>query len=141
MKLKKTVKKHKRIVNIIPYLIVSLFIFIIVVGALKYFSDGPNRRATENQIANAKSIISIDLLSNSDDISNYRFIAEDKIRRIKEDGKKINAIEACLISNSTKQIYLIDTHSGKILVHTRTTFYESGLFKEPYDDDLTHCRD
>jgi len=125
-------KKKKNILKIISFAIVSIFIFIILLGGIKeYFLESEHVTLSNNQIMSAKIVVANALQAKGENISDFQVFVSEKIRRRNND----KLLEVCLSDNVTKRIYVVDINSSKIVVQAQTDYSTKDIkFKQEFDD-------
>ncbi len=113
--------KIKRIILVVAILVI-LIILAIILGITIFGKDNKPINLTDSQLASAKNIISSELESKGDNLSNYNLEIPEKISGIGENREQ-KAFTVILFNNSTIHLFLIDLNSGEILMHKESQFY------------------
>jgi len=130
------------IFKITSIVVVLIFVLIIAAGLIREYYPSPSAKPTESQILAAKTVVASALQSEGDALSNYRFVASDRIRHLSrnEDSKRV--LEVSAYNNMTRHTYLIDMDSNGIVVHSQVDFYGNITGTNEYDyycDKLNPC--
>ena len=103
---------------------IAVFIVIIVFGLVRFYTFQPHHFAAQPvQTSLAEKAVADDLNQRGDNLSNYKVQISDMARGFTRDGMNKNIIQVSLSDGSIRQIYLVDSDSGQIVMHSETTFY------------------
>lgn len=103
---------------------IAVFIVIIIIGLVRFYTFQPRHFAAQPvQTGIAEKAVADDLSQRGDNISNYKVQVSDMARGFTRNGMNKSIIQISLSDGSTRQIYLVDSDSGQIVMHSETTFY------------------
>lgn len=104
---------------------IALFCVILVFGIVRWQHFKPHHFvAQQSQIDLATKAVSDDLSSAGYNLSDYKIQVADSIRGFARDRQNENIIQVSLFGDSKMHQYLVDADSGKIIMHSETTFYD-----------------
>lgn len=104
---------------------IVLFGAILVFGIVRWHHFKPHHTAAQqSQIDLAKNAVSADLSSAGYNLSDYKIQVADTVRGFARDQLNKNIIQISLFGDSKMHQYLVDADSGKIIMHSETTFYD-----------------
>lgn len=104
---------------------IALFCVILVFGIVRWQHFKPHHiAAQQSQIGLATKAVSDDLSSAGYNLSDYKIQVADSIRGFARDRQNENIIQVSLFGDSKMHQYLVDADSGKIIMHSETTFYD-----------------
>ena len=117
---KKSNSKSRRI----ALMVIVIMVILIAIGeAINFFYFRESFiKPTEQQATTAKSIVSGALQIKGDNLSNYKVIIVENMKK-SEDETDRNLLEVFLFNNSTTHSYLIDLDSYSIVMYKETEVY------------------
>jgi hypothetical protein len=119
------IKKSRNVWKILAIVFVALFIVIMTLGVLRSHKfREPPLQLTQTQMDTVKSIALDDMAHNKNIIANYTIQTPGVAREIKTDSIKRNVTEVTIYNSTTRDMYIIDVNTGKILVYSETEFFD-----------------
>lgn len=110
--------------KVISIAFIAIFCVILLFGVLRWYHLKPHHMAVQqSQLDLAKEVVSADLSSAGYNLSDYKVQVADSIRGFSRDRQNENIIQVSLFGDSKMHQYLVDADSGKIIMHSETTFY------------------
>jgi hypothetical protein len=118
-------KKSRNVWKVLAIVFVALFIIIMVAGILRsHRFREPPVQLTQTQINTAQGIALNDMNSKGDLIANYTIKTSGVARMIEADNVNKNITEVTIYNATARNMYIIDLDTGKILLYTRTEFFD-----------------
>jgi hypothetical protein len=104
---------------------ITIFCVILVFGVIRWQHFRPHQDAAQQQqIDMAKEAVSADLSSAGYNISDYNVQVASTVRGFEAGMKDESIIQISLFGESKIHQYLVDADSGKMIMHSETTFYD-----------------
>jgi hypothetical protein len=135
-------KKNRKTWRIVSAAFVMAFLLILAGGLIKARgTEYSVTAATPEQVEYAKLIVAQELQSKGDSIENYDVMISQRIREFGRQKLSKNIMQASLYKDSARHLFLIDTDSGRIIMHTKTEFYgwmndSDRIFKRPPQEGI-----
>ncbi len=119
------IKKSRNIWKVLAIVFVVLFIVIMAVGILRShrFREHP-AQLTAAQIDSAKNLALSDMKIRGTLPANYTIKTFGFVRPIENDKIKRNVTEVSIYTTNSKTTYIIDVNSEKIIVYSKTEFFD-----------------
>jgi uncharacterized protein YpmB len=109
--------------KIVSLIFIALFAVLLIVSLVRFsHSRPPFTPATQAQMESAKAIVEQSLQANGYNISNYKIEAASEIGRMGENQKQ--ALRVTAENDTSRQFYLVDLETGKIVLHDSSFRYE-----------------
>ncbi len=122
--------KSNKMFKMIVGSVVALFILILVLGIVRFYShESPHVKATEAQLTAVKELVTDDFVKQGKNISAYELEIPPKLRSEREDNLTTLIAQVSVENESDSQIYLIDLNTNTIVMHSQTEFYNGFLNK------------
>jgi|GEM_PF-4978538 len=139
---KHPVSKNKMLI-LTSIIIVAIFIAIIAIGVIRERSSEKRPIPTDEQMTLTRNIISSSLKDSGDDISRYNLTVSKRAKFLEHYNDSIEILQACLSSNATRHMYLIDLNTRQILMHTQTNIYtaDERFIRYAHEDNGCYVRE
>jgi hypothetical protein len=119
--------------KVVSIVFIVIFAVILVTGLVRIIAFHPQpEKATPGQIASAKTLAENDLTQRNENTSGYSIKTADNLKRpLMRNANR--TIEVSFYNETVRHLYIIDVDNGKILLYSKTQFYDTLNHSNPLE--------